>query len=1561
MKSFGFALALFLGISAAAQNASAPAQPDKDGHVRELLQNFGHSALMLEPNRGQAPHGFDFIAMGLGHRFLLSRAGATLKFSDAQTKSSHSVQLLLVGANSASHGEGLERLASTNSYFTANDPQGRLRNLPNYAKVRYGQVWPGIDVVYYGNRDKLEYDLLVAPGADPNSIRLRLSAESRFSLNPAGDLELQTPYGTVTHHKPLAFQMIDHKRKDVDARYALAGDEVRIQLGEFDHSRELVIDPTLAISSPTIVSPVTAVQAGVDGAGNIYTAVSDGQGNLFMLAFDSLGNPSPNEATILGVDTVSGMAVRSAGQVYVTGATSSTSFPVTSAVRPGPQTQLADPNGIATDAYFLVYRAFPSQSLDYSTFFGGLGNDSGNAVAIDTSGNAYITGQTVGGTGFSHTVGPAFGGGGTDAFVAKFNPAASGAASLIYSTFVGGNGADSGNGIGVDGNGAAYVGGATTSTNFQPSSATGFNPSKSTTSNDGFIVKLAANGASASYLTFLPSAPVNALAQSNFVAYVTGAVDGTTNALATTPSGFQLTNGGNGCASFSGTQCTDAFLSAYNTTLNGAGSLTYSTYLGGTLNDAGTGVAVDNSGDAWVVGYTNSSNFPTARPLAAGTPSGYPGGATYLGGAITDSTTLVTQFDIFLAKIATTNSGQPSLIYSTYLGGTNTDQANNVAVDASGNAFIGGITSSTDFPNTTASGSATGAHGFFAKITDSTTAATLSITKTHSGNFFQGQANATYTVTVSNVGGAATSGTVTVTETVPAGMVLVSMSGTGWSCASNACNRSDALPAANSYAPITVTVNVNGNAGSPQVNQVSVSGGGSAAANASDSTTITGGPVLAISKSHSGSFTQGQQGAVYTVLVSNAAGAFTTSGTVTVTETLPAGLSFNVAGMAGSGWSCAAPTCTRSDALPGGSSYPPITVTVNVAGGATSPQNNQVSVSGGGSATANANDSTTILPASQPSLSITKTHTGNFAQGQQNATYTVTVSNNNGAAATTGTVTVTDTLPSGETLVSMAGTGWACASNSCSRSDLLGGGASYPAITVTVNVSSNATSPLVNQVAVSGGGSASAMASDSTVVSIITPTLSVNRTRLNFGYSGALMTSPQTVTVNITGGLGVHWTASSDRANVTISPASGTGSGTFQVTATPPSGGGSAGALITVSASGATGSPQQIQVFVSAVTPTQPFGSFDTPANNTSGIAGAIPVTGWALDNIEVTSVGIWRNPVPGEPPAANGLAFIGNATFVSDARPDVAGRYPTDPYQYRGGWGYMLLTNFLPNAAGSGPRGNGTYVLHVLITNKAGTVVDLGTKTITVDNAHASKPFGTIDTPDQGGNASGNAYINFGWALTQNPYNIPIDGSTINVYLDGVQVGHPVYNQFRTDIAGLFPGLANSNGAVGFFYIDTTTLQNKVHTIFWVVSDSAGHMDGIGSRYFTVFNAGGGGVAAPEEPPTPDSLAGPLRLRSGYDEYAPQVALSPDATGAYSIEVEQLGRIELSLGAVTGYSMAGGQAEELPLGSTLRAGVFYWNPPVGFLGRFQLVFERPDGTQIPVTVNVVPKQYSLQ
>jgi virginiamycin B lyase len=241
--------------------------------------------------------------------------------------------------------------------------------------------------------------------------------------------------------------------------------------------------------------------------------------------------------------------------------------------------------------------------------------------------------------------------------------------------------------------------------------------------------------------------------------------------------------------------------------------------------------------------------------------------------------------------------------------------------------------------------------------------AILSITKTHTANFSQGQTNAVYTLTVLNQQAASpTSGLVTVTDTLPSGLSLISMSGMGWNCTGNSCTRSDAINGGAAYSPITVMVDVAANATSPLVNQASVSGGGSGNASAQDSTIIAIPPLISITKTHTGTFAQGQMNAVYTLTVSNQGGP--TNGTVTVTEMPPSGLT--VVSMAGSGWTCSGVACTRSDVLNENSSYPAITVTVNVAANAGSPQVNQASVSGGGAAVAAGIADSTIITGSQP-------------------------------------------------------------------------------------------------------------------------------------------------------------------------------------------------------------------------------------------------------------------------------------------------------------------------------------------------------------------------------------------------------------------------------------------------------------------------------------------------------------------------------------------------------------------------------------------------------------------
>jgi hypothetical protein len=474
------------------------------------------------------------------------------------------------------------------------------------------------------------------------------------------------------------------------------------------------------------------------------------------------------------------------------------------------------------------------------------------------------------------------------------------------------------------------------------------------------------------------------------------------------------------------------------------------------------------------------------------------------------------------------------------------------------------------------------------------------------------------------------------------------------------------------------------------------------------------------------------------------------------------------------------------------------------------------------------------------------------------------------------------------------------------------------------------------------------------------PTITLDRSHLYFGATnnGGLVTSSQAVNVTTTSG--VAWTASSNQPFVTVNPTSGTGTGSFTVTVqgtTFPSPS-TQNATVTVNAGGATNSPQTVQVSLNVMNPAAvlpPFGSFDTPLNNTTGIAGNIAVTGWALDGIETIKVDIWREPMQGETPSASGLSYVGDAAFVDGARSDIATTYSTEPINTRAGWGYMMLTNFLPN-------GNGTFNIHAIAHNSYGQSTDLGVKTIVVDNMHASKPFGTIDTPAQGGSSvSGTAYVNFGWALTQMPNCIPVDGSTIQVYVDGVAKGNPTYNRFRSDIASLFPNRCNTNGAVGFSYIDTTQLSNGVHTLSWSVTDNAGHTDGIGSRYISVFNSGP--VAAPADLGSAagissDAIATPaaITLRLGLDRRSKPELLDSQADGSYLVNMDEVSHIELEIGAVKGYHVINGQTRSLPIGSTLKDGVFYWEAGPGFLGPHELRFERSDGTVATVHVNIQPK-----
>ncbi len=349
------------------------------------------------------------------------------------------------------------------------------------------------------------------------------------------------------------------------------------------------------------------------------------------------------------------------------------------------------------------------------------------------------------------------------------------------------------------------------------------------------------------------------------------------------------------------------------------------------------------------------------------------------------------------------------------------------------------------------------------------------------------------------------------------------------------------------------------------------------------------------------------------------------------------------------------------------------------------------------------------------------------------------------------------------------------------------------------------------------------------------PKIALNRHEHIFAFFDSGSTKPsygtpgQAFTIGNSGTGTLNWQVVPQNTWIKATPARGTNSGMVTVTidASQLLPGWNAGVLL-VEAQGAVNSPQTFHVSAN-LTPTDAnaFGSIDNPGAS-SIYRGNITITGWALDDIGVQRVELYRYPQPQE---GTEPVFLGNADFQEGSRPDLAQLYPNHPLNYRAGWGFMLMTDFLPG------NGNGMYTLFAQAVDVNNVPRKVGVSTITCDNSHAVKPFGAIDTPAPGGLASGSHYVNWGWVLTPSPNQIPGDGATIDVLVDGVKVGHPRYNVYRQDIADLYPGYANSDGAAAFFTLDTRVYENGLHTIAWVATDNAGNQEGIGSRFFTINN----------------------------------------------------------------------------------------------------------------------------
>jgi hypothetical protein len=625
-----------LNESAAERDASPSlAQPDNATHAR-VSAAYGKLPMSFERNAGQFDARAQFVSRGDGYTLFLTpdeavmalRSPAGVEPHDdlhklAKPQTSSTLRMKLVGANPTSPVESLEALPGKSNYFIGNDPKQWRTNVSQYAKVRYTGVYRSIDVVYYGDQGTLESDFNVAAGASPAAIRLAFTGAERIRIDANGELVLSMAGGEIRQHRPVAYQEVNGRRQAVAARYVMKGtQEVGFAIGCYDARKPLVIDPVL-----------------------IYSTYLGGISN----------------------DEGRGIAVDSLGNAYVTGVTNSIDFPV---VEGGFQTA---PLGFSR---VFVTKLNPSGSaLVYSTYIGGSGGQEGEGLAVDTVGNVYITGIT-GSTDFPTTPGsfqPMLVGL-VNAFVTKLNPSGS---ALNYSTYLGGKD-DRATSIAIDAQGNAYVTGASFEGHFPVTPGafqTVFRGGRDaiTEWGDAFITKLNPAGTDLIYSTYLGgdkgeygfSIAVDGIGN----AYVAG-VTGSTS-FPTTAGAFQTMFASVGCPPISSFACEDGFVTKLNPT---GTALVYSTYLGGNGPDAAQGIALDTFGNAFVVGSTVSTNFPTKNPIQSGF-GGYR--------------------DAFVSKLNSTGS---ALVYSTYLGGSDDDEALGVAVDSSAVAYVTGKTQSTNFP-----------------------------------------------------------------------------------------------------------------------------------------------------------------------------------------------------------------------------------------------------------------------------------------------------------------------------------------------------------------------------------------------------------------------------------------------------------------------------------------------------------------------------------------------------------------------------------------------------------------------------------------------------------------------------------------------------------------------------------------------------------------------------------------------------------------------------------------------------------------------------------------------
>jgi hypothetical protein len=830
-------IALSAWTAPADSQVSAP--PDNSAAMLQVAQNYGKIPLSFEANQGQADKTVKFVSRGSGYSLFLTDASAVLALTKPEVPSARPgqstgkslrptsarparkadvVRMDLAGASRTAHPTGSDALPGTANYFIGNDQANWHAGVPTYAKVKYTGVYPGIDLVYYGDQRQLEYDFVVAPGADPRPIRLQFAGAKGLRLDADGDLTVTAAHGEIAFHKPVIYQVRDGVRQPVDGQFALlAKNAIGFTLGQYDHLKPLVIDPVLSYSTylgGSLADGAYGIVA--DSSGNAYVVGSTFSANFpvtngayqstnkepanFQCVFVTKLNPTGTAlvySTYLGGsgathdaetqygDVGQAIAVDGAGDAYVTGLTQSTSFPITAGAF-----QTVNNSTLPGE----IFNAFVTKlnptgtALVYSTYLGGTSEDYASAIVVDSLDNAYVTGRATSGN-FPTTAGAfqlvnhassSF----FNTFVTKLNPTGT---ALVYSTYLGGSGIGAqGAGIAVDSSGDAYVTGSAASTDF-PITNGAFqtvNPAAAAAGPDNggsnaFVTKLNPTGTALLYSTFLGGSTGDygaAIALDNSGdAYVTG--EAGSQDFPVTGSAYQSTN--NAFAN-------DA-VNAFVTEVNPAGTgLLYSTFLGGSgippqacgsdctesgSGDSGNAIAVDGLGDAYVTGDAISSNFPTTSGAyqTVNNAAGYPATKTFIGS------------NAFITKL---NPGGSQLLYSTYLGGSSQDYGYAIALDGVGGVYVAGQTSSTNFPTTTGAFQTANAGGdsdaFIAKLAIGSVVSTIATTTSVSSSANpQVQGNAvTFTVTVTPASGTG----------IPTGNVVFSVDGTQASAAALGSN-----------------------------------------------------------------------------------------------------------------------------------------------------------------------------------------------------------------------------------------------------------------------------------------------------------------------------------------------------------------------------------------------------------------------------------------------------------------------------------------------------------------------------------------------------------------------------------------------------------------------------------------------------------------------------------------------------------------------------------------------------------------------------------------------------